>query len=373
MSYLQEKTKLDVIKYNKCFQNKLSLNIDQYKKKSGKYIINEVNNSKKEYILYTNKLIFEGEYLNGKKNGKGKEYDYYGSLKFEGNYINGKRNGKGKEYINILEDKLIFEGEYLNGKRNGKGKEYQYIYSKCCLKFEGDYLNGKIWNGKGYNSEGNIIFEINNGIGYIKEYNRFKELIFEGEYVNGEKNGKGKEYDKSNGKVIFEGEYLNGKRWNGIGYKYDKNKTYVIKNGKGCVKEYEDDKLVFTGEYINGEKNGKGKEYKIKYTLGRFRVDYDEYQEYTDKSYYLIYEGEYLNGKRNGQGKEYDDYYHITYIGEFLNGKRNGKGKVYDSKNKLIFEGEFLNGIKYKGKEYNDKGILIFEGEYGEFSGEKKW
>ena len=33
LSYLQEKTKLDVIKYNKCLQNKLSLSIDQYKKK----------------------------------------------------------------------------------------------------------------------------------------------------------------------------------------------------------------------------------------------------------------------------------------------------------------------------------------------------
>ena len=30
-------------------------------------------------------------------------------------------------------------------------------------------------------------------------------------YLNGKRNGKGKEYD-SNGKLIFEGEYLNGKR-----------------------------------------------------------------------------------------------------------------------------------------------------------------
>ena len=29
--------------------------------------------------------------------------------------------------------------------------------------------------------------------------------------MNGEKNGKGKEYDY-NGKIIFEGEYLNGKK-----------------------------------------------------------------------------------------------------------------------------------------------------------------
>ena len=43
-----------------------------------------------------------------------------------------------------------------------------------------------------------------------KEYDNGK-LIFEGEYLNDEKNGFGKEYDKS-GKIIFEGEYINGKR-----------------------------------------------------------------------------------------------------------------------------------------------------------------
>ena len=46
---------------------------------------------------------------------------------FEGEYTNGERNVKGKEY-NIF-DTLIFEGEYSNGERNGKGKEY-YQYGK---------------------------------------------------------------------------------------------------------------------------------------------------------------------------------------------------------------------------------------------------
>ena len=32
---------------------------------------------------------------------------------------------------------LIFEGEYLNGLRNGKGKEY---FKDNILRFEGDYL-----------------------------------------------------------------------------------------------------------------------------------------------------------------------------------------------------------------------------------------
>ena len=41
---------------------------------------------------------------------------------------------------------IKFEGEYLNDKRNGKGKEY---YSNGDLMFEGDFLNDKRWNGKG--------------------------------------------------------------------------------------------------------------------------------------------------------------------------------------------------------------------------------
>ena len=42
--------------------------------------------------------MFEGEYLNGERNGKGKEYNIFGKLEFEGEYLNGERNGKGKEY-----------------------------------------------------------------------------------------------------------------------------------------------------------------------------------------------------------------------------------------------------------------------------------
>jgi len=65
------------------------------------------------------KIKFEGEYLNGKRSGKGKEYDYYGRLKFEGEYLNGKRlNGK----VYNENNKLEFEGAYLY-KKNGMEKE----------------------------------------------------------------------------------------------------------------------------------------------------------------------------------------------------------------------------------------------------------
>ena len=67
-----------------------------------------------------------------------------------------------------------------------------------------------------------------------------------GKYKEGEKNGKGEEYEILTNQMIFEGEYLNGKR-NGIGKEY-----------------YYDGKLQFEGEYLKGKRNGKGKEYYSK-------------------------------------------------------------------------------------------------------------
>ena len=57
--------------------------------------------------------------------------------------------------------KLIFEGKYLKGKRNGKGNEY---YENGRTKFEGEYLNGVKYNGIRYDEKGNVIVRFNNWI-----------------------------------------------------------------------------------------------------------------------------------------------------------------------------------------------------------------
>ena len=62
--------------------------------------------------------MFEGEYLNGRKNGKGKEYNIHGYLIFEGEYLNGKRNGKGKIYNGYTDDyDSYIEVDYINGEK----------------------------------------------------------------------------------------------------------------------------------------------------------------------------------------------------------------------------------------------------------------
>ena len=158
-SFIDDKRKLKLIKYNKSLQENMKISLINYKIFSGKYIIYE-------------------------QNGKGKEYDYDGHI--------------------------IYEGEFLNGERNGKGKEYYGFDDK--LKFEGEYLNNERWKGNCYDKNGNIIYVLNKENDIVKEYNDEGKLEFEGEYLNGKRNGKGKEFDFL-GNIIFEGKFFHGKKW----------------------------------------------------------------------------------------------------------------------------------------------------------------
>ena len=393
--HINEGKKLDIVKYNKKLQKKIDIGITNYKIFSGKYIVHENNGTKeisKIYNAYTDQLIFEGEFSNGKINGKGKLYDDNGDLFFEGEFINGKKNGKGKEYF--PDGRVIFEGEYLNGKR---------------------------WNIKGYDFNGNIICELKEGKGFIIEalstFSLFGFLIiyYECEYLNGEKNGKGKEYNNE-GKLLFEGDYLDGKRWNGKTYNINKTIITELKEGKGYLKEFYGDYLVGEGEYLYGLKNGKGKEYGplgkllfegeylnnqrsgkgIEYGFfgdTKFEGEYKYGQKIQGKQFIgdrIEFEGEYLyNAKWDGKG--YDENGRIIYEltngkgkvkeytfgclefeGEYINGKKNGKGKDYFYDGRLLFEGEYLNGKRWngKGKELYIDGNMRFEGDY--LNG-KKW
>ena len=70
-SFLDENKKLSKIIYNKKFQKIIGVNLEYYKKISGKNREVDKSGNGREYLLNTNKMIFEGTYLNGKKNGKG--------------------------------------------------------------------------------------------------------------------------------------------------------------------------------------------------------------------------------------------------------------------------------------------------------------
>ena len=138
MSLLKQERKLRLTIYNKKINQILNLAFIDYMILSGKYLVEGKEGTKRIYDSFKDELIYEGEYLKGKKNGKGKEYS---------------------------NDNIIFEGEYLNGKRK-KGK----LYDKYgFLVFEGEFLEGNLWNG------------------YGTEYDEYHNIIFEGEYINSKK------------------------------------------------------------------------------------------------------------------------------------------------------------------------------------------
>ena len=45
---------------------------------------------------------------------------------------------------------------------------YYLNYINEKLEYEGEYLYNKKWNGKGYDENGNIIYELINGTGKVK-------------------------------------------------------------------------------------------------------------------------------------------------------------------------------------------------------------
>ena len=135
--YLCKKSAVKLVMFNKNIMNILNINLLDYKLLSGKYFIGNRNGQGKEYNSYNDKLLFKGEYIDGKRYGYGKEYN--------------------------ADEKLLFEGKYMNGKRNGKGKEY---FFDGKIKFEGIYLLGIKYNGKGYDKNKKVIYEIKEGKGY---------------------------------------------------------------------------------------------------------------------------------------------------------------------------------------------------------------
>ena len=165
------------------------------------------------------------------------------------------------------------------------------------------------------------IFKYNKSLQKLNNINLVNYKIFSGKYIIYDANGKGKIYDAYKDTLLYDGEILLGE-----------------KNGKGIEYWYF---YKFEGEFVNGKRNGKGKEFFIE------RVPYERIE-------ILIFEGKFLNGERNGEGKEFDIKGNLIYEGLYLNGNRlNGRGKEYYNNEYLKFEGEYLDGKRWNGKEFD--------------------
>ena len=354
-----------------------------------------MNGKCKEFDIEGN-LIYEGEFSEGKRNGKGKEF-FNNKISFEGEFKEGKKwNGNANEYNE--KGNLLFYGTYQNGKKFN-GKSCKYFDDEEKLRYELEYKNGLLWNAKGYDKNNSLDFEIIEGNGTMKDYYSDTILKFNGNYKGGKKNGKVfSYYNNPNTKLEYEGEFIDDIKNGEWKIYYENGNVEFIgffKNGLKhgqCKKFSEFGKLVFDGEYNEGIKwNGKERilyncdKKKIvierKYKEGKaLCVEYYEHKKF-DPKYFDIKGLEFIQELINqGHDKKdfsedinYESYItNLLFIGEHLDDKsiknkinRNGKGIEYHE-NKSTFEGEYKDGkrINGKGKIFNNKGNLIFDGDY---------
>jgi len=167
---------------------------------------------------------FKGNLINGEANGEG-ELMINNKIKYIGNFNKNLPNKKGRIYN--LVDKSTYEGEFVNGLKEGKGI-IKYIDGTI---YEGDFINDK------YEGYGKLTFK--NG------------CIYEGEFKNNNLNGKGK-YIYTDGKEYY-GDFYMG-----------------LKHGFGKLSWNEN--KYYEGYWINNSQHGEGMFYLYGKTLkGIFR------------------------------------------------------------------------------------------------------
>ena len=125
-------------------------------------------------MSYADNSIYDGDWVNDKHSGKGK-MTYADNSTYDGDWVDDKYNGKGKM---THVDKSTYDGDWKDGKREGIGK---YIYSKS-EKSGRKYVNQTCYGiGRKRRCHDN----------YIDTYT-LREVIYEGEWKNNMKDGKGK-------------------------------------------------------------------------------------------------------------------------------------------------------------------------------------
>ena len=147
-------------------------------------------------LLIKNKMKYIGEFLQRLPNNKGILYNFSEKFIYEGDFLLGEMDGKG---IIKYMDGTCYEGDFKNDKYEGKGK----ITFKNGGSYEGEFNNNLI-NGKGkYIYPDGKIYEgdfrngLKHGFGKII-WNENK--YFEGYWINNKQHGEGKYY--LNGKVL---------------------------------------------------------------------------------------------------------------------------------------------------------------------------
>lgn len=326
-------------------------------------------------VLVKSNKIYIGNFLEGQPNGY---LSYYvnDKLSYRGEWQNGKRWGRGADYdengkivSGIWKDNKIFEtdttitfeeGVYKGLLRNSLPQGYGTMNYFLNEQYNGNWDKGK-WQGEGCftSATDTIIGEFSqgklNGYGIYKTIN----FILEGDFKDDKPNGQA--YILFSDSTFYSGDWTNGKI-NGNGdIMLSNGDTYMggwkdnQYNGEGRYNHHTGE--VYDGHWKNGQQDSLGKYTCKDYTyIGNWEEGYMNGHgkiTYPNGDYY---EGDFVENQKYGIG-----YYHFkdgnAYDGEFVNGIFNGLG-IFTFKDGSSYQGEFRDG-KIKG----DGTLFLKEGK----------
>lgn len=339
-------------------------------KNKGKKRINTLAVRKGEYTFPSGQGHYKGEWLDGKRHGKG--IFTLANTEYLGRWKEDKQHGKGRMTYATGD---LYTGQWSHGLPHGKGElrqpdntRYIGIWNKGVREGKGKctWSNGDIYEGhwaadricgegrmtttSGSTYQGTFEDNLFHGMGKLKLANG---LEYDGEWKHGTKHGQGLlKYPSS---ATYQGEWHEDMR-HGHGTFIDTDHTrytgdwlHDVPEGNG-TKEWPDG-TVYEGKWLRGFRHGKG---KCVYANG------------------TVYDGMWENDRRHGEGEftEEDDTH---YKGTWVRDIREGKG-VLTFANGAVYKGSFLNSQFHKSGVYTGAGddlIVSYEGEwsYGKMNG----
>lgn len=279
-----------------------------------------------------NKLICEGAYKEGRKNGVFKMYSDEGRLKEEKSYKDGKLDGAHKTYYTT--GKVERERNYRMGKQDGKELSYDF---DGTLRMDHTYKDGKQVGKQFTFMKGT--YELHETVYYNengqKDGDYSSIFIFGlphvlGHYKNDQKDGRWITIAESGDTLMIE-TYVNG-REEGLHVSFDRRtgtrkREFYMKNDRkdGLYREYdpENGELIYEATYQYGRINGKERRLIV-----TNRYDYWEISTYINGRQSGPFESRYVKNDR------------IREVGECRNGRRIGRWKLYDIDGKLEKEWE---------------------------------
>lgn len=307
-------------------------------------------------ISWSNGASFDGEWHDGKKHGRG-TYTWADGTYYEGEFADGNFNGFGKK---VYSSGDVYEGQWKDDKRTGHGT---YTWTNGDT-YEGELKDGKLCG------RGKLIQYGKAGPDALNAGEVFIKYSYDGEWLDNREHGHGI-CREGNGTVagmdkVYEGEWVNGKKCGRFVWHFLHRDG---ETGKSYIDFYEDGKLVETcipyDERIKTVDDAKKfREAEKRARISAVKTDFRLAKQLDMNIVASVgyYNGDYMNGERNGYGEcAYDNG--DKYIGTWKDGAANGVGRYAFARGGFYF-GQFSNGrvdgygVYFDGNDYH---IGVFE------------